>query len=57
MSGETCGCGNGRQGYASGSKNGWIDEHDVSHREERRYASQNLGAPVGAEMFEFKIAF
>ena len=55
--GEAGGRGNSGQRHARSGEDGWIDQHDVGHREKRRYASQDLGAPVGAQMLEFKIAF
>ena len=43
--------------HAGGGENGRIDEHDVGHGEKRRDSGKDLGAPVGAQMREFKIAF
>ena len=54
---EAGGRGDRGQRNAGGGKDGRIDQHDVGHREKGRDAGQDLGAPVGAEMSEFKIAF
>ncbi len=55
--GEAGGGGDGGQRNARGGENGGIDQHDVGHREEGGDAGKNLGAPVGSQMCEFKIAF
>ncbi len=55
--GEAGGGGDSGKRHARGRKNGGVDEHDVGHREKGRYAGEDLGAPVGSQMCEFKIAF
>jgi hypothetical protein len=38
-------------------ENGGIDEHDAGHREEGGHAGEDFGAPVGAELAKFEVAF
>ena len=51
------GRGYGSQRHSSGGENGRVDQHDVGHGQERGDSGQNLGAPVGPQAREFKIAF
>jgi len=43
--------------YAGVLEDGRIYQHDVSHGQEGGDPGQDFGAPIGAQMLEFKIAF
>ena len=43
--------------HPGGGENGGIDQDDVRHGQEGGDSGQNLSAPIGAQMSEFKIAF
>ena len=47
----------GGQRHSGIGQNGGVHQHDVGHGQKRRDPGQDLGAPVGAQMTEFKIAF
>ena len=54
---EAGGRSHGSQRHPGGGQNRRVDEHDVGHGQKGGDAGQNLGAPVGAEAREFKVAF
>ncbi len=51
------GGGDGGQRQSGIGQDGRVHQHDVGHGQKRRDPGQDLGAPVGTQMTEFKIAF
>ena len=51
------GRGNGGKGHSGVGQDGRVHQHDVGHGQESCNPGQDLGAPVGSQMAEFKIAF
>jgi hypothetical protein len=49
-------CGRGQRN-AGGRENGRIDQHDISHGQERCDASEDFGAPVSSQMGKFEVSF
>ena len=51
------GGGDGSEWHSGSGEDGRVDQHDVGHRQKGGDAGQNLGAPVGSQAREFKVAF
>ncbi len=52
---EAGGGGDGGEGHAGFTEDGWVDEDDVGHRDEGGEAGEDLGAPVGGVVGEAEV--